>query len=224
MTRPFLPARADADWERHFKKMAEYKKHTPMISLSGTTCQILSVLLDYPDKRLLHDLDPIAAAARQIPEPEFKHAVQNFLTYLQAHDLLRLQENYTAAFDLDPATTLNLTYHAFGDNEKRAAALAKLQHLYDRTGWERTSGDLPDYLPLLLEFFSIHPRLEPAMATQIWQCLDATTHLVAGLEKKAPAYAQLLHPLARLAAGAATGTDQQDTRMTTRPCTQGEST
>jgi nitrate reductase delta subunit len=204
--------------------MTEDKKHTSMILLSGTTWQMLSVLLDYPDKRLLNDLDQIATAARQITEPEFKRAVQDFLTYLKAHDLLRLQENYTAAFDLESATTLNLTYHAFGDNEKRAAALAKLQHLYDRTGWERTSGDLPDYLPLLLEFLFIHPCLEPAAATQIWQCLNATTHLVAGLEKNSPAYAQLLRPLARLAAAAATGTDQQDTRMTTRPCKQGEST
>jgi nitrate reductase delta subunit len=224
MTRPFSPARADADWGRHFKKMAENDKHTPMISLSDTTCRILSVLLDYPDKRLLNDLDTMAAAARQIPEPEFKQAVKGFLTYLQAHDLLRLQENHTAAFDLGSATTLNLTYHAFGDNEKRAAALAKLQHLYDRTGWERTSGDLPDYLPLLLEFLWLHPRPEPAAATQIWQCLNAATHLVVGLEKKAPAYAELLRPLGRLAAAAATGTDQQDSRMTPRPHTQGEPT
>lgn len=204
--------------------MTEDEKNTGMIFLSSNTWQILSVLLDYPDNRLLNDLDPIATAARQIIEPEFKHAVLDFLTYLKAHDLLGLQENYTAAFDLEAATTLNLTYHAFGDNEKRAAALAKLQHLYDRTGWERTSGDLPDYLPLLLEFLSINPRPEPAAATQIWQCLDVTNHMITGLEKKAPAYARLLRPLAHLAATAATGPDQRDTRMTTRPCTQGEST
>lgn len=206
--------------------MTKNDKHTPIISLSETTCRMLSVLLDYPDKRLLNNLDTIAAAARQIPEPEFKHAVHNFLAYLKAHDLLRLQEHYTAAFDLGTATTLNLTYHAFGDNEKRAAALATLQRLYDRTGWERTSGDLPDYLPLLLEFFSIHSRPEPAAATQIWLCLKATTHLVAGLEKKAPAYAGLLRPLARMtsAAGPGPGPDQQDPPMGNRPCTQGEST
>lgn len=204
--------------------MTTDEKNTRLISLSSTTWQILSVLLDYPDKRLLNDLGPIATAARQIAEPEFKHAALDFLTYLKAHDLLRLQENYTAAFDLGSATTLNLTYHAFGDNEKRAAALAKLQHLYDQTGWERTTGDLPDYLPLLLEFLSIHPRPEPAAATQIWQCLDVTTHLVAGLEKKAPAYAGLLRPLARLAAAADTVPNQRNIRMTTHPCTQGEST
>ncbi|MDZ7663849.1 MAG: nitrate reductase molybdenum cofactor assembly chaperone [Desulfotignum sp.] len=190
------------------------------VSLSGTTWRILSVLLDYPDKRLLDDLDQITAAARQIPEPEFRRVVSDFLAYLARHDLLDLQENYTAAFDLRPTTTLNLTYHAFGDNEKRAAALSTLQHLYNQAGWERTNTELPDYLPLMLEFLSIHPRLEPDAALNIWQCLGATRTLMKDLEKTAPAYALLLTPLARLAA-ATTGPDQQITRMTTPSCTQG---
>jgi nitrate reductase delta subunit len=187
--------------------------------LSKTTWRILSVLLDYPDKQLVNDLDRITAAARQIPEPEFRRAVTDFLAYLARHDLLDLQENYTAAFDLNPATTLNLTYHAFGDNEKRAASLSTLQHLYNQAGWERTNTELPDYLPLMLEFLSIHPRLEPDAAQNIWQCLGATRTLIKDLEKTAPAYAMLLGPLARLAA--ATDPDQQDTRITTFSCAQG---
>ncbi len=165
---------------------------------SSDTLRLLSVLLDYPDNGLLKDLDRIAAAAEQIVEPEFRRAAQGFLDYLRAHAPIRLQETYTAAFDLHPATTLNLTYHAYGDNEKRAAALARLQHLYDQAGWERTGGELPDYLPLLLEFLAIHPR--PETLEPVWQCLHATQTLSAGLEKSAPAYATLLRPLARLAA------------------------
>jgi len=166
--------------------------------------RLLSVLLDYPDNGLLKGLDRIAAAAEQIAEPEFRRAVQGFLDYLRTHAPMRLQETYTAAFDLRPATTLNLTYHAYGDNEKRAAALARLQHLYDQAGWERTGRELPDYLPLLLEFLAIHPR--PETALPVWQCLHAMQTLVTGLEKSAPAYAMLLRPLARLAA-ATTGLD-----------------
>jgi nitrate reductase delta subunit len=199
--------------------MATAQDKTPA-SLSRNTCRILSVLLDYPDKRLLNDTDRITAAARQIPEPEFQRAVSDFMAYLARHDLLTLQENYTAAFDLLPATTLNLTYHAFGDNEKRAAALSTLQHLYDQAGWERTNFELPDYLPLVLEFLSIHPRLEPDDARAIWQCLSAAGTLIKDLEKTAPAYAMLLAPMARLAA-AVTGPDQHDTRTTTFSCVQG---
>ncbi|HSM73252.1 MAG TPA: nitrate reductase molybdenum cofactor assembly chaperone [Desulfobacterales bacterium] len=168
------------------------------------TLRLLSVLLDYPGDELPGALEAMSAAAAGLAEPEFKTAIQDFLAYLGRHGLPRLQENFTAAFDLQPATTLNLTYHAYGDNEQRAAALARLQHLYDQAGWERISGELPDYLPLLLEFLAIHPR--PQTALPVWQCLSAATALADALEKTAPAYAALLRPLTR-AAAAAVGSD-----------------
>lgn len=165
---------------------------------SADAFRLLSVLLHYPDDDLLGCLDEIGATVRRLPAGETRTAVEDFLSYLGTHAPIRLQENYTAAFDMQPATTLNLTYHAFGDNEKRAQAMARLQRLYDQAGWERISGELPDYLPLLLEFLSIHPR--PETAAPVWECLQAVTSLVAGLNKTAPAYAALLRPLALAAA------------------------
>lgn len=191
---------------------------TPLGSVSPNTWRVFSVLLDYPDRRLMDELDRIRAAVKQISEPTFQRAASAFAAYLEAHDLLRLQETYTVAFDLHPSTTLNLTYHAFGDNEKRAAALSALQHLYVQTGWERTNTELPDYLPLMLEFLSIHPRPEPDAAEQLRQCLAATHTLMNHLEKDAPAYAGLLAPLAGLAHAGMKHTsrkpDLQDGRMT----------
>ena len=171
---------------------------------SADELRLLSVLLHYPDDDLLYRLDEVGAAARRLPAGETRTAVEAFLSYLGAHAPIRLQENYTAAFDMRPATTLNLTYHAFGDNEKRAQAMARLQRLYDRAGWECITGELPDYLPLLLEFLAIHPR--PETAAPVWECLQAVKSLVEGLETTAPAYAALLRPLARAAAETA-GTD-----------------
>jgi nitrate reductase molybdenum cofactor assembly chaperone NarJ/NarW len=161
-------------------------------------CRVLSALLDYPDDDLLHHLGEIASVARRLPDSDIKTAVEDFLAYLGGHAAIQLQENFTAAFDMRPDTTLNLTYHAYGDNEKRAAALARLQHMYDAAGWERITGELPDYLPLLLEFLAIHPQ--PETAAPAWQCLKAAEALVARLEESAPAYALLLRPLARMAA------------------------
>lgn len=160
--------------------------------------RLLSVLLQYPDDDLLCRLDDIAAAVDRLPPGEIRAAGAAFLDYLDAHAPIRLQENFTTAFDMSPATTLNLTYHMFGDTEKRAAAMARLQRFYDEAGWERITGELPDYLPLLLEFLAIHPR--PQTAAPVWECLRAATSLVAALEKTAPAYAALLRPLARAAA------------------------
>jgi nitrate reductase delta subunit len=172
-----------------------------MTPLCADTLRLLSRLLDYPDDDLLARWHEIADVALRLPEGEIKTAVLDFVAYLGAHPPIRLQENFTAAFDLHPATTLNLTYHAFGDNEKRAAALARLQHFYDEAGWERIEGELPDYLPLLLEFLGLHPK--PETAAPVWQCLQAATTLAANLEKTAPAYAALLWPLARAAAAIA---------------------
>ncbi|MCF8050228.1 MAG: nitrate reductase molybdenum cofactor assembly chaperone [Desulfobacterales bacterium] len=178
-----------------------------MVPLSADALRLLSVLLHYPDDDLLGHLDEIAAAAGLVPEEDIQTAAEGFLSYLGAHPPIRLQENFTAAFDMRPETTLNLTYHAFGDNEKRAAALARLQHVYDQAGWERTTGELPDYLPLMLEFLSIQPR--PESVLPVWQCLRATAALAAGLEKTAPVYAALLRPLA----GAATAVCPDDGRV-----------
>ncbi len=174
-----------------------------MTLLSADALKLLSVLFHYPDDDLLGHLKEIAAAAGQVPEKDVQAAAEGFLTYLGAHPPIRLQENYTAAFDLRPETTLNLTYHDYGDNEKRAAALARLQHVYDQAGWERTAGELPDYLPLMLEFLSIHRW--PQRVLPVWQCLRAATVLTAGLEKTAPAYAALMRPLADAATAVCQG-------------------
>jgi nitrate reductase delta subunit len=71
---------------------------------------------------------------------------------------LRLQEEYTRVFDLNPATCLNLTYHKWGDSPERAAGLAKLNQLYLDAGFEWVGGELPDFLPLVLEFLALAPK------------------------------------------------------------------
>jgi len=159
--------------------------------------QVLSVLLNYPDDDLLGSLDEISSVTDHLRPAEIRPAIRAFIDYLKTHPSITVQERYTAAFDIDPKTTMNMTYHAFGDNEKRAAALARLQHNYEQAGWTRITGELPDYLPMMLEFLSICPH--PAHTAPVWQCLQGMQPLVARLEKKAPVYAALLQPVIRMA-------------------------
>jgi nitrate reductase delta subunit len=143
-------------------------------------------------------LDEIASAADQLALGGNRVGHPGiYQRELNTQSLIQIQERYTAVFDIDPATTLNMTYHAFGDNEKRAAALAHLQHNYEQAGWERITGELPDYLPMMLEFLSICAH--PEHAEPVWQCLQGMQPLVARLEKKAPVYAALLQPIVRMA-------------------------
>lgn len=159
--------------------------------------RLISLLLQYPDEELLGRLDQLAWLAGRSCASEIRRVILGFLKNLGALAPIQAQERYTAVFDMNPATTLNVTYHICGDNERRAAVLARLQHQYDRAGWERITGELPDYLPLMLEFLAICPR--PEHTAPIWQCLQGMQPLVEGLEKIAPAYAYLLQPIARLA-------------------------
>jgi len=159
---------------------------------------LLSVLLHYPDEELFNRLDEISSAADHSRPVEIESAIQAFVNELNTLSLIQVQERYTAVFDIDPKTTMNMTYHAFGDNEKRAAALAHLQNNYEQAGWERITGELPDYLPMMLEFLSLCPH--PEQTEPVWQCLQGLQPLVARLEKKAPVYAALLQPIVRMAA------------------------
>lgn len=165
-----------------------------MIEPQSDTLRLTALLLHYPDETLFGSLEDIAALAADRPKEAMTAAILSFVRNLREKTPLRAQEDYTAAFDMYPATTLNMTYHLYGDNEKRAAALVRLQNAYDRAGWERITGELPDYLPMMLEFLAVCH--EPRHAAPVWESMQGIGRLITGLESKAPAYAALLQPLA----------------------------
>jgi len=117
--------------------------------------KVLSALLQYPDEELVLLLDELKEAVGEIPQEEHREKCVNCLDYLENNSLIHLQEEYTATFDLNPATSLNLTYHKWGDARERGSALSDLNYLYHTAGYDSSDDDLPDYLPLILEFLSI---------------------------------------------------------------------
>jgi len=155
--------------------------------------RLLSALLQYPDHELLGHIEMIETEVEDMPSKEMKKCMGDFLLYLKTHSPIKLQEGYTAAFDMNPTTSLNLTYHMYGDNEKRADMLARLQQRYQDAGYERTTGELPDYLPMMLEFLSVCRESENTGL--IWECLQGLEGVVDHLRKAAPPYAALLQPL-----------------------------
>ena len=155
--------------------------------------RLLSVLLQYPDHDFLSQIEMIETEIEDLPSKKMKKCMDNFLCYLKTHSPIDLQEGYTAAFDMNPSTTLNLTYQLYGDNEKRADVLARLQQRYRDAGYERITGELPDYLPMMLEFLSVCPDTENTRL--IWECLRGLEDIVDRLQKAAPPYAALLQPL-----------------------------
>jgi len=114
----------------------------------------LSVLLRYPEDDWIRALPDIEKALKPIRTTSVAAPLNRFLSWAKGLPSLQLQETYTAAFDLNPATSLDLTYHSQGDTEDRGRILSRLRSVYGSAGMDFTTAELPDHLPLVLEFLS----------------------------------------------------------------------
>ena len=151
--------------------------------------KVISELLEYPDEDFLRRLPDMEARVAVLPG-EVKKRLVDFMTSIKSQDPIRLQETYTSAFCMAPRTTLSMGYHLWGDSEERAQALARLEQIFHEAGYERSSGELPDFLPLMLEFLSISPHARGIKL--VWQCVGGIERVIAQLEERAPEYAGLL--------------------------------
>ena len=125
-------------------------------------CKALSALLAYPEQTMLAALPEIAAIVEQpgvLPAPQRK-ALRALIDELATSDSIELQERYVALFDRGRATSLHLFEHVHGESRERGTAMVDLKQVYARAGLQLRGGELPDYLPALLEFASLRPRTE----------------------------------------------------------------
>jgi nitrate reductase delta subunit len=104
--------------------------------------------------------------------------------------LSELEQIYVETFDLRKPTSLYLTYYLHGDTRKRGMALLRLKRLYAAAGLELAGGELPDYLPLVLEFCALAPA--EAAERLLREHRLALELLGQGLRERESAYAHLL--------------------------------
>ncbi len=156
--------------------------------------KILSALLDYPGQELVDAIPEIRAEIGKTPaiDGSEKAALNAFLDHLAGTALTELQASYVKTFDLTPEHSLHLTHHFFGDDNdrNRGPALIDLGELYKDYGVETTTNELPDYLPLILEFAAM---LEDTEATTfLADANKVLTVLADNLAKAESPYAPLL--------------------------------
>ncbi|MBO0854746.1 MAG: nitrate reductase molybdenum cofactor assembly chaperone, partial [Nocardia sp.] len=96
-------------------------------------------------------LDELTAAAGTVPEPAREHLTE-LLAHLSGTDPLESARAYVETFDLRRRASLHLTYYAYGDTRKRGMALLRFKHAYRHAQVELSDRELPDHLPVLLEF------------------------------------------------------------------------
>ncbi|AWY66639.1 nitrate reductase molybdenum cofactor assembly chaperone [Burkholderia thailandensis] len=111
---------------------------------------ILSALLTYPEQPLLDALPGIERALDAFPDA--RAALAPLVESLRATPLIELQERYVATFDRTPSHSLHLFEHVHGESRDRGQAMVDLLDEYRRHGFEPVGSELPDYVPLFVEF------------------------------------------------------------------------
>jgi nitrate reductase delta subunit len=153
---------------------------------------VLSRLLDYPDPDLKANLTVIRQALaeeKRIDEHE-RSVLNRFLEHCQNESLMQLQQGYVQTFDMVPEHSLHLTHHLFGDDRGRGPALVDLSEHYKGMGLEPVKNEIPDYLPLILEY--VGTLDEMAARLFLADAGKVLTVLAANLESADSRYAPLL--------------------------------
>lgn len=113
-----------------------------------------SILLDYPTEERRQRFAVVAESVTLLPDP-LRHAFEAFLAAANAMSQQELEVHFTATFDLKRKCCPYLTYYAAGDTRRRGMALVRFVEAYRAAGWEVAAEELPDYLPMVLEFSAL---------------------------------------------------------------------
>ena len=169
------------------------------------TLRALAALLSYPTEAVQAAALEIAAAleAEALLSPARREALSGLLGDLAAGDIYEAQERYVALFDRGRAVSLHLFEHVHGESRDRGQAMADLIALYEEHGLEMAPGELPDFLPLFLEFLSLLPAAEArALLAEPAAILRA---LADRLSSRDLGYAAVMEAVAELAMAPAVG-------------------
>lgn len=123
-----------------------------------TRYQLLSLLLSYPADEIVEGREQLAAAASTLTRGRATDPILRFLEYFRRESALALQQRYVETFDLQKRSSLHLTFFTHGDTRKRGQELLRLKRLYRSAGYMLEGAELPDYLPLMLEFAALDPE------------------------------------------------------------------
>jgi nitrate reductase molybdenum cofactor assembly chaperone NarJ/NarW len=113
--------------------------------------RMTALLLDYPSTETADLVSQLDAAGAELPDT-VRLPLSEFLRQFESTEPMQRASNYVETFDMRRRSSLHLTYYAYGDTRKRGMALLRFKHAYRQAGIEIGDAELPDYLPMVLEF------------------------------------------------------------------------
>jgi len=173
-----------------------FKTQAPTMRL---TLRVLEHLLRYPDAELRAHLGELAEALQleaALPGQRLDELLA-LIRRLDTQDFLQVESDYVELFDRGRSTALHLFEHVHGDSRDRGPAMIDLIQTYEQAGLYLGPEELPDHLPVLLEFASTQP------SQQAREFLAETAHIVrkifSALLKRESSYASVLAAVLELA-------------------------
>lgn len=144
------------------------------------TLKVLSALLTYPTPELAAAAEEMKAilAAERLLRPAVESGVVALIDDIAARDLYDSQERYVLLFDRTRSLSLHLFEHVHGESRDRGQAMVDLLKVYEDAGYSPTASELPDFLPLFLEFASTR---DPQEALEL---VGQPGHVLAALEER----------------------------------------
>lgn len=161
--------------------------------------KVISLLLDYPAQVVFDARDELseAVAATRVISPEQRNAVQTLLNELTAGELMDTQENYVNQFNRGRHFSLLLFEHVHGESKDRGQAMVDLMAQYKNDGFDIGVKELPDYIPLYLEYLSYCD--EPTARAGLADVEHLLALLAARLEEQQSPYAACFTALLQIA-------------------------
>jgi nitrate reductase delta subunit len=163
------------------------------------TLRVLAALLGYPDaqmRRYLPEMRGLLHAEGALSQAR-RAEIDALMDVLGRADPLEAEADYVELFDRGRGTSLHLFEHVHGDSRERGPAMIDLGQTYAKAGLILAEGELPDYLPAVLEFVSTQPPREARAF------LGETAHILnaifGALQQRRSAYAGVLGALLELA-------------------------
>ena len=168
------------------------------VSASGSV-RVLAALLSYPDPGMRGHLSEMREILRS--EKAFSAArlaeLENLISTLTDTAPMDVEAGYVQLFDRGRATSLHLFEHVHGDSRDRGPAMIDLAQTYEKAGLYLAPGELPDYLPVVLEFVSTQPPREArAFLGEMTHIFNA---IFSALQRQGSPYASILGALLELA-------------------------
>ncbi|HKN98189.1 MAG TPA: nitrate reductase molybdenum cofactor assembly chaperone [Pseudonocardiaceae bacterium] len=151
--------------------------------------KITSILLQYPGDRVLAHLPTVTAALPALQDTGTRESIAGFTGWLAGRTPTEAAQHYVTTFDHTRRRGLYLTYYRHGDTRARGMALLALKHTYRQAGFPAPDDELPDFLPLMLEFAAVAP--EPGLRV-LTQCQAGLELLADAVREAGSPYSALL--------------------------------